>query len=160
MTWVIEQKDYSQRRACGLVGMDAKTWRYRSRRNGDKPLRPHQGELAADRRRFSYRQLLILLRREGQLANHKRLTVRKRGGHKRAIGSQAPRLCRTSLEPALEPRLRVRRSERWPPLPNAGDRRHLSRECLALVVRSPGCPGARQGHRASREAAADRERRY
>ena len=31
MTWAIEQKDYSQRRACRLVGLAPKTYRYRSR---------------------------------------------------------------------------------------------------------------------------------
>jgi putative transposase len=47
-------------------------------------------ELASERRRFGYRRLLILLRREGFEVNHKRLfrlyreerlTVRKRGNH-------------------------------------------------------------------------------
>ena len=31
VTWAIEQKDYSQRRACRLVGLAPKTYRYRSR---------------------------------------------------------------------------------------------------------------------------------
>ena len=56
-------------------------------------------ELAAQRRRFGYRRLHILLRREGMMLNHKklyrlyreeRLTVRKRGGRKRALGTRAP----------------------------------------------------------------------
>jgi len=56
-------------------------------------------ELASERRRFGYRRLLILLRREGFEVNHKRLfrlyreerlTVRKRGGRKRALGTRAP----------------------------------------------------------------------
>src|SRR5215469_11500730 len=55
--------------------------------------------LAADRRRFGYRRLHILLRREGVELNHKklfriyreeRLTVRRRGGRKRALGTRAP----------------------------------------------------------------------
>ena len=28
MTWAIEEKSYSQRRACGLIGLDPKTYRY------------------------------------------------------------------------------------------------------------------------------------
>ena len=28
MNWAIEEKDYSQRRACALVGMAPKTYRY------------------------------------------------------------------------------------------------------------------------------------
>jgi putative transposase len=54
--------------------------------------------LAHERRRCGYRRLHVLLRREGHLVNHKRLfrlyreeklTVRKRGGRKRAIGTRA-----------------------------------------------------------------------
>ena len=32
MTWAIEEKSYSQRRACGLVGLHPKTYRYASKR--------------------------------------------------------------------------------------------------------------------------------
>jgi putative transposase len=55
--------------------------------------------LAAIRRRFGYRRLHILLRREGITMNHKklrrlyreeRLQVRRRGGRKRALGTRAP----------------------------------------------------------------------
>ena len=31
VTWAIEEKSYSQRRACGLIGLDPKTYRYASR---------------------------------------------------------------------------------------------------------------------------------
>ena len=56
-------------------------------------------ELALQRRRFGYRRLHILLRREGLALNHRklfrlyreeRLTVKKRGGRKRALGTRAP----------------------------------------------------------------------
>ncbi len=56
-------------------------------------------EIANERRRFGYRRLAILLRREGKGMNLKkvyrlyreeRLTVRKRGGRKRALGTRAP----------------------------------------------------------------------
>ena len=30
MSWAIEKKDYSQRRACALVGLAPKVYRYRS----------------------------------------------------------------------------------------------------------------------------------
>ena len=55
--------------------------------------------MADERRRFGYRRLHLLLRREGVEVNHKklfrlyreeRLTVRRRGGRKRAIGTRAP----------------------------------------------------------------------
>lgn len=47
--------------------------RYRSVRPNDADLRVRLRELAAVRRRFGYRRLLILLRREGTLMNHKKL---------------------------------------------------------------------------------------
>jgi putative transposase len=145
VTWAIQEKGYSQRRACGLVGIAAKTYRYRSRRVEDGELRRRLRELAGERRRFGYRRLLILLRREGMVLNHKRLfriyreerlTVRKRGGRKRALGTRAPMTIpqgpnqRWSLDFASDVladgrRLRI--------LVVVDD---FSRECLALVVDS------------------------
>jgi HTH-like domain len=58
-------------------------------------------ELASQRRRFGYRRLGLLLARQGVRINRKklyrlykeeRLTVRKRGGRKRAMGTRAPML--------------------------------------------------------------------
>jgi putative transposase len=77
------------------------TIRYETRRSDDHDLRERMKALAHERRRFGYRRLHVLLRREGHLVNHKRLfrlyreeklTVRKRGGRKRAIGTRAPML--------------------------------------------------------------------
>jgi putative transposase len=89
----------SQRRACECLGIDRSSIRYRRRRADDAALRTRLRELAAQRRRFGYRRLQILLRREGMLMNHKklrrlyaeeRLQVRRRGGRKRALGTRAP----------------------------------------------------------------------
>src|SRR5882724_5830295 len=91
--------EVSQRRACRAIGADRTSVRYRSVRPEDAGLRARLRELAAVRRRFGYRRLLILLRREGTLVNHKkfrrlyreeRLQVRRRGGRKRALGTRAP----------------------------------------------------------------------
>lgn len=99
MNWAIEEKGYSQRRACGLVGMEPKNYRYASLRPDDAGTRARLRALANERRRFGYRRLHILLRREGVALNHKklfrlyreeRLTVRRRGGRKRALGTRAP----------------------------------------------------------------------
>jgi putative transposase len=99
VNWAITDKGYSQRRACSLVGLDRKTYRYASRGPADEALRERLRELASERRRFGYRRLYILLRREGIEVNHKklyrlykeeRLTVRKRGGRKRSLGTRAP----------------------------------------------------------------------
>lgn len=94
-----ERFSVSQRRACRTVAADRTTIRYRHRRPDDGALRERLRSLAAERRRFGYRRLHILLRREGTSVNHKklrriyadeRLQVRRRGGRKRALGTRAP----------------------------------------------------------------------
>jgi len=89
----------SQRRACQALEVDRSSIRYRSRRPEDGHIRLRLREIAAVRRRFGYRRLHILLRREGLVLNHKklrrlyaeeRLQVRRRGGRKRALGTRAP----------------------------------------------------------------------
>jgi putative transposase len=91
--------DMSERRACRITGCVRMTVRYQSRRPHDSDLRLRQRALAHERRRFGYRRLLVLLRREGFKVNHKRLfrlyreerlMVRRRGGRKRALGTRAP----------------------------------------------------------------------
>jgi putative transposase len=91
--------DMSERRACRITGCVRMTVRYRSRRLDDRDLRLRLRALAHERRRFGYRRLLVLLRREGFKVNHKRLfrlyreerlMVRRRGGRKRALGTRAP----------------------------------------------------------------------
>lgn len=96
---LVTSHEVSERRACAVLQADRSTVRYRSRRRCDAKLRLRIRELAHERRRFGYRRLLVLLRREGVAMNHKRfrrlyreegLQVRKRGGRKRAIGTRAP----------------------------------------------------------------------
>jgi putative transposase len=89
----------SQRRACKAIAAERTSVRYRSRRPDDATVRERLRQLAAGRRRFGYRRLQILLRREGICMNHKklrrlyreeRLQVRRRTGRKRAPGMRAP----------------------------------------------------------------------
>ena len=89
----------SERRACKVLGADRTSVRYRGQRADDAIVRARLRELAAIRRRFGYRRLLVLMRREGLVMNHKkfrrlyreeRLQVRRRGGRKRALGTRAP----------------------------------------------------------------------
>ena len=89
----------SERRACAVIGADRKSMRYRSCKPDDVDLRGRLRELAGERRRFGYRRLHILLRREGRAINRKKvqrlyreegLTVRRRRGRKRAMGARAP----------------------------------------------------------------------
>lgn len=91
--------EMSQRRACRVIDGDRASVRYRSRRPDDAPLRERLKALAQERRRFGYRRLHVLLRREGHAVNRKRvqrlyreekLTVRRRGGRKRALGERRP----------------------------------------------------------------------
>lgn len=65
----------------------------------DGALRERMKALARERRRSGYRRRHVLLRREGFVVNHKRLyriyreerlTMRRRGGCKRAIGARVP----------------------------------------------------------------------
>lgn len=92
-----------------------------SRRRDDDTIRKRLRELASERRRFGYRRLNIPLRREGIEVNHKkqdrlhkeeRLTVRKRGGRKRALGTRVPMVIPLGPRPALVIRTRIRCSGR------------------------------------------------
>ncbi|UHD43885.1 IS3 family transposase [Aureimonas altamirensis] len=91
--------DLSERRACQIVGVDRKTVRYQSRRPPETELRGKLRDLANERRRFGYRRLFVLLRRDGELSGINRiyrlyreegLTVRKRRARRRAVGTRAP----------------------------------------------------------------------
>ncbi len=141
----------SQRRACRIIGADRAGVRYRSRRPDDAPLRQRLRELAHERRRFGYRRLHVLLRREGQLVNRKRvyrlyreerLVVRRRGGRKRALGTRAPMLMPTapnqrwSLDFLADQMVDGRRLRILAVVDDC------TRECLALVA-DTSIPGRR-----------------
>jgi hypothetical protein len=90
-------------------------------RSGEEAVRKRLRELAAVRRRFGYRRLLVLMRREGLVMNHKkfrlyreeRLQVRRRGGRKGAADwndqSRRGRSSGTTLCPPSRPRTRPSR---------------------------------------------------
>jgi putative transposase len=135
--------EVSQRRACTAIGIDRSSVRYRSRRPDDMALRERLRTLASERRRFGYRRLHILLRREGVALNHKklrrlyreeRLQVRRRGGRKRALGTRAPMALpqgpnqRWSLDFAADA---FTDSRRFRILAVVDD---FTRECLCLVA--------------------------
>jgi putative transposase len=63
----------SERRACWLLGLSRSSCRYQPRRREEEALRQRLRELAAERRRFGYRRLAVLLRREGWAVNRKRV---------------------------------------------------------------------------------------
>lgn len=102
----------SERRAIRFTGFPRSSMRYRSLRapQDELQLRTRIRELAAQRPRWGYRRIHVLLRREGWPVNRKRvqrlyreegLAVRRRGKRRR---SQVPR-------PVREPLGRV--NERW-----------------------------------------------
>jgi len=88
--------------------------------------------MAAERRRFGYRRLGILLARKGTRLNHKK--VRRRGGRKRAVGTRTPMVLpqapnqRWSLDFVSDA---LADGRRFRILAVVDD---FSRECLALVA--------------------------
>ena len=143
MDWAMNEKGCSQRRACALADIDPRVYRRKAKRPEGTELRARMKELASERRRFGYRRLHILLKREDWEVNWKKLyrlcreeglTVRKRGGRERAVGTRTPmaipqgpnqRWSPDFMSDALEDGRRFR-------VQNVID--DFSRECLAAVV--------------------------
>jgi transposase InsO family protein len=164
--------DMSERRACRTIGCVRMTVRYRCHRPDDAELRARLRSLAHVRRRFGYRRLHVLLRREGFMVNHKRLfrlyreerlMVRRRGGRKRALGTRAPMLVpqwpndRWSLDFVADQFIDGRRLRILVVVDDC------TRECLALVsrhldLRHPSGPRARPAHGRLRQAQDHRQR--
>jgi putative transposase len=145
--------EVSQRRACEAIGADRSSVRYLSVRPDDAATRVRLRELASVRRRFGYRRLLLMIRSEGVLINHKklrrlyaeeRLQVRRRGGRKRALGTRAPMTLpqgpnqRWSLDFVSDT---LTDSRRFRMLAVVDD---FTRECIALVA-DTSLSGARVG---------------
>jgi putative transposase len=154
----------SGRRACQIAGADdRKMVRYRSQRAPDTALRGRLRDLANERRRFGYRRLFVLLRREGEPSGINRiyrpyreegLTVRKRKARRKAIGTRAPILiearanARWSLDFVHDQSARGRRFR----VLNVMD--DVARECLAAIPDT-----SISGRRVARELTALIERR-
>lgn len=133
----------SERRACKAIGCCRMTVRYETSRPDDRELRERMKAIAQERRRFGYRRLLVMLRREGLVVNHKKLfrlyreeklAVRRRGGRKRAIGTRAPMVVplrpdeRWSLDFVSD---QLTDGRRFRILAVVDD---CTRECLALII--------------------------
>ncbi len=87
----------SQRRACRLLAFDRTVGRYKRKRRSDHQIKEKIISIAHERRRFGYRRICILLKKEGLKVNHKKayrlyketgLKVRKRGDRRKALGSR------------------------------------------------------------------------
>lgn len=100
----------SQRSACQLVGLHRSTRRYQSRRPSDQPLRTKLKDLAAERPRFGYRRLHMLLKREGVKVNHKKVLRLYREEGLRVRKSKRKRVCQNR---DLNPVVPVRPNQVW-----------------------------------------------
>lgn len=98
VTWIRDRFKVSERRACRLVGASRSMVRY-VRRRKDRALRDRLLQLAAERPRFGYRRLHVLLCRENPV-NHKRvyriyrlegLAVRRKKRKRVAQANRQPR---------------------------------------------------------------------
>ncbi|ABV92153.1 integrase (plasmid) [Dinoroseobacter shibae DFL 12 = DSM 16493] len=101
MAHVVEVHGVSQRRAGKALAVDRSSVRYRSVRPDDAEARAAMKAVAAERRRFGYRRIHVMLERQGIMMNLKKLRrlyreeklqVRRRGGRKRALGTRWPML--------------------------------------------------------------------
>ena len=100
MRAVREAVAISERRACEIAKCNRRMFRYKTRKiTDDGPLRKRLVELAAERRRFGYRRLHVMVAREGWVVNIKKLRrlyreenlqVRKRGRRRLALGRGNP----------------------------------------------------------------------
>jgi putative transposase len=86
----------SERRGCGLASLARSSLRYRAQPDRNLTLRTRLKELAEERRRFGYRRLHVLLKREGWTVNHKRVqrlyreeSLSLRGRHRKRMRSRA-----------------------------------------------------------------------
>ena len=133
----------SQRRACEALDVDRSSVRYRRLRPDDRELREAMKAVAAQRRRFGYRRIHVMLQRQGiemnikklrRLYAEEKLQVRKRGGRKRALGTRRPIIVpdqpnqRWSLDFVSDA---LTDGRRFRVLTLVDD---YTRECLALVV--------------------------
>lgn len=141
----------SERRACQLLEMSRSSCRYQVQRQDEEALRGRLREFAQERRRFGYRRLTVLLRREGWPVNHKRVyrLYREEGlGVRRRKRKRIGKVERQSLTIPTRP------NERWSmdfvsdALTDGRRFRSLNivddfnRECLAAEV-DTSLPGAR-----------------
>lgn len=140
---VCGQHGVSQRRACKVLSVYRSSMRYRSLRPDDAFIREAMKKVASERRRFGYRRIHVMLDRQGivmklkklrRLYREEKLTVHKRGGRKRALGTRRPLALpsrpneRWSLDFVSDP---ITDGRRFRVLAVVDD---FTRECLCLVV--------------------------
>jgi putative transposase len=93
----------SERRVCGLMSIAVSSYRYTSKRS-DEGLKEPLVRLAREKQRYVYRRLQVLIGREGERVNHKRLSrvyreaglCLKRKKRKHCVRSGSPRALLTA----------------------------------------------------------------
>jgi putative transposase len=132
----------TQRKACELANIARSSYRYRPETEKDEKLKEKLTRLAHQKPRYGYRRLGILLRREGEVVNHKRLFRVYHAAGLSVKRKKRKRLVRVGL-PAL---LATRPNQQWSMdfvhdrMANGRSMRVLTvvdtftRECLALEV--------------------------
>ena len=90
----------SERKGCNLIGLSRSTYRYVSIAKDDNHIRERMHEIAKDKRKYGYRRIHVVLRRENLIVNHKRteriyreegLSLRKRKKKRRKNATRDPR---------------------------------------------------------------------
>lgn len=95
---------FSERRACGLASVARSTVRYCGRREDfDRQLRGTLESLAAERPRFGYRRLHVLVVRSGEQVNRKRLYRIYRQAGLSVRSKRRKRVAQASRQPRLVP---------------------------------------------------------
>lgn len=100
----------SERKACGLFGLCRSTRRYLSRRPSDQPLRDRIKAIAAERARFGYPRIHMMLKREGVVVNHKKVRRIYREEGLRVRRMKRKRVCQNR---ELNPVVPVRPNQVW-----------------------------------------------
>jgi len=126
---------------CGLMSIAVSSFRYRSRRS-DEDLKEKLARLAREKPRYGYRRLQVLMEREGERVNHKRLyrvyreaglcLKRKKRKHCARVGSPRVQLTAANQEWALDFAHDVVAAGRTIRVLSVVDA--FTRECLALEV--------------------------
>jgi putative transposase len=150
--WLRQTRNTSLRRACRVVGLSTATWRYQPRRSAaNTKLLEQLHARAAERSRFGYRRLHVLIARDGTVVNHKRVYRLYRQAGLQVRRRRRKRLTRGERVPLPTP---SRRGDRWSmdfTLDTLADGRAFrtlnivddyTRECLAIEV-DRSLPGLR-----------------
>ncbi len=140
VAFVEQEKGLSERRACRLLELDRSSYRYEAVADGDAELRGKLLELARQKPRYGYRRLHVLLQRQGQAVNVKRVyrlyreegLMVRRQRRKRLVRSMPaePRLQRANQEWAMDFIIDGLASGRMVRILSVVDA--YTRECLAL----------------------------